>query len=142
MKQKTFLALLGIFFCALFLGCQEEDISGSWKIESLQKDGVSQEICDIEIQVEQKNNTLFIAGDAGVNVFSGDFIVDKNGSISVNNIALTKMMGSPEEMKFEDMFVELLNGISSAHLKDSKLILENKSAKLKAEFSKVQVSTN
>jgi heat shock protein HslJ len=52
------------------------------------------------------------------------------------------MMGSPEEMKFEDMFVELLNGISSAYLKDSKLILENKSAKLKAEFSKVQVSTN
>lgn len=137
MKRKSLILLVSTVICALFLGCKEENVSGMWKINSLQKDGISQEICDIEIQLDQINNVISAAGNAGVNNFTGEFILNNNGSISVNNLASTKMMGSPEAMEFENTFIELLNGLSSAKIKDEKLILENKNANLKAEFSKV-----
>lgn len=141
MKRKSLILLVSTVICALFLGCKEENVSGMWKINSLQKDGISQEICDIEIQLDQINNVISAAGNAGVNNFTGEFILNNNGSISVNNLASTKMMGSPEAMEFENTFIELLNGLSSAKIKEGNLVLENKDANIQASFSRIQTIT-
>lgn len=141
MKKNCFYLLLCTFICTFFLSCKDENISGMWKIHSLQKNGISQEICDIDIQIEQNQNVISVAGNSGVNNFSGEFIVNNDGSISVQNLASTKMMGSPAAMEFENLFMELLNGLSSAKIKDENLILENKEANLTATFSKTEITT-
>ncbi|MBQ0052195.1 MAG: META domain-containing protein [Treponema sp.] len=85
------------------------DLAGTWKIQSLEKAGVQQQIALSDITFEAKSEEVYsVSGNSGVNQFFGDVTV-KNGKLTAgDNMASTKMAGAPEAMEFEDNFLACL----------------------------------
>lgn len=98
-------------FLVLFAGCAttkaktlQETLTGNWNTISLTFNGVAQEICQSNIEFEKQGSIYKAGGCAGFNLYYGDAKL-KNGQINVDNLALTKMMGPPAAMDFEDLFL-------------------------------------
>ena len=115
------------------------DITGSWKISSLFKGSVVQEIAvsDLEIKFTEQPCVFSFSGTSGVNRFFGN-ISFKDGKIlpPENGFATTRMLGSPEAMAFEDLFLDILSNADKFSLKDNVLSFEKSIDKSVLNFSK------
>ena len=110
--MKTKLSIL-VFFVSIFVfaGCENQnDLSGNWQIDSLIQDGVYQQIAVSDISFLMEDNQFFVAGNSGVNRFNGIVKVQGN-KIIIENLASTRMMGSEEEMEYENLFLQTLTGV-------------------------------
>ena len=135
MKNKIcFLSFLMCIF--VFAGCENQnDLSGNWQIDSLIQDGVYQQIAVSDISFLMEDNQFFVAGNSGVNRFNGIVKVQGN-KIIIENLASTRMMGSEEEMEYENLFLQTLTGISDYKIKDNNLKIINVDKKLELNFIK------
>ncbi len=89
----------------------KSDFAGNWKLEKLLKDDDEQNIFVVELGLDKKDgNDYSIRGSAGANVFSGEIKIDGNSADASNGFALTKMMGAPDEMEFERLYLSLFDG--------------------------------
>lgn len=77
-----------------------------------------------------------IYGFSGVNRYFGNFKLDGN-KIEISNLAMTKMAGSPEAMRAEQGFIDLLNKTIKFEISDNTLIFyTSKNEKLEFTLSK------
>lgn len=115
------------------------DITGSWKISSLFKGSVAQEIVvsDLEIKFTEQPCVFSFSGTSGVNRFFGN-VSFKDGKIysPENGFATTRMLGSPEAMAFEELFIDILSNADKFSLKDNLLSFEKSIDKSVLTFSK------
>lgn len=120
-----------------FVSCKEsEKIDGEWRISALIKDGVAQALVESNITFDTKSSPVRVGGCSGVNFYSAEASV-KNGKISVSDkFALTRKMGSPEEMEFEDLFLKVLISADSYTLSDDTLSIKNSDGTLELQFVK------
>ena len=135
--MKTKLSIL-VFFVSIFVfaGCENQnDLSGNWQIDSLIQDGVYQQIAVSDISFLMEDNQFFVAGNSGVNRFNGIVKVQGN-KIIIENLASTRMMGSEEEMEYENLFLQTLTGVSTFKIKDNKLKIINTDKKLELNFNR------
>lgn len=133
MKKISFL-ILGLLI--LLAGCTAtNELEGNWTTEALEKDGIAQTIAVSNIEFTTKGNVVNAGGCAGVNLFNGDVKVS-NGKISAGNLAVTKMMGDPEAMEFEDLFIEVLNNADSYKVENNVLTITASSKNLKLVLRK------
>lgn len=89
----------------------KSDFSGNWTLISLLRENEAQQICAVQMSLEQKDGkTYFMGGSAGVNVFNGDIEIDGNKGVPSDKLALTRMLGSPEAMEFERLYTSMFEG--------------------------------
>lgn len=132
--KKTSILILCLFF--IFVSCNStKEVEGNWITTSFVKDGIAQEIAVSNIEFTAKGNAVNAGGCAGVNLFNGNVKLS-NGKINLNNIAVTKMMGDPAAMEFEDMFIELLNNADSYLIEGNNLIIKASSKNLELQLKK------
>ncbi|MGN0739549.1 MAG: META domain-containing protein [Treponema sp.] len=135
MKKIIFavLAAAALFFTA----CNEsEKLTGEWQTSALFKDGTEQALVESGISFKTENDRLTAAGNSGVNNFIAE-VSAKNGKIKVSDkFASTKKMGSPEEMEFEDMFIETLINAESYEILDGTLSIKNSRNNLELQFTR------
>lgn len=134
--MKKFLPLL---ICALvgFMGCKRVNpaINGQWNVTALEKDGIQQQLCLSFINFEAKGVYVKVNGDTGVNVFSGAVEMVDNKFLA-DDFAVTKMMGDPVAMDFEDLFLQTLSHATEYYLKDDVLIINAPDEGLKLTLEK------
>lgn len=146
MKNKiTFFALFSAVF--LLAGCattsknsvaSSADFSGSWLIDSMEKDGIAQQLVLSEISFAKKDGNLYsVTGNSGINRFFGDVTIDGEKFSTGSNLAGTKMAGSPAEMEFENDFITCLIGAEKIVLEGTDgevLTLYNEKDRIKLSF--------
>ncbi len=132
--KKISVLVLGLL--VLLAGCTaSKELDGNWTTEALEKDGVAQTIAVSNIEFTTKGNVVNAGGCAGVNLFNGDVKVS-NGKISTGTLAVTKMMGEPAAMEFEDLFIEVLNNADSYKVENNVLTITATSKNLKLVLRK------
>lgn len=146
--KKTILALMAALTVFAFAGCKTSKASSSetqakykyvgvWKIESLT--GFDKEIPEAEMTIwftEDSDSELDVTGFSGVNRFFTTIKAEGPNQFPIgNNMGSTKMMGSEEDMAFEDAFLELLCTAEDWTSGEGRLTVSN--GKSKAVFYKV-----
>lgn len=118
----------------------KSDFSGNWQLFFLVKDDVNQPASLVDLIIEPSGeNKYLIGGSAGANVFNADIEVSKNRARVSDNFALTKMLGSEEEMAFEQMYISLFTGDLIMYTYDlngrKRLVIENPSKNMTAFYA-------
>lgn len=150
--KKSFL-MLAVLSVLTFAGCKSTKIIsvedsmkykyvGEWTIESLSGfDGKMVEATMTILPVEDVEDVkypyeLSVTGFSGVNRYFATIKGNKEKhELPIgNNMGSTKMMGSPEEMEFEDALIELLCTAESWVRKGNTLTISN--GKLTAVYTK------
>lgn len=118
----------------------QSNFAGVWQLKIFSENDVYQSICDVELNLEERDRTYFSHGSAGVNIFNGEIKIDGNIGIPSDKFALTRMMGPKEVMEFERIYVTLFSGeltVSTANRNGTDmLIIENPAKGLKAAYSR------
>lgn len=128
----TMAALTGLFF---FSCKQTDELNGTWNTCGFEKDGIAQEIAVSNIIFTSEGNKLIVAGESGVNLFNGTVKANK-GKIEFINVASTRMMGDPNAMAFEDMFLEAISFADEYSIKDGVLTISSSKKNMKIMFRK------
>lgn len=107
------MGLLALFGC----NSHAKDFSGSWKIYSFEKEGITQKSVYSEITFEKQGETVYaVNGNSGVNAFFGEVTI-RGARLKANSrFGSTKMAGDPEAMTYEDNFLRCLLGADSAKI--------------------------
>lgn len=135
MKSKLFFIFFVLSFC--FISCYDDkNFVGDWEIVSLKKDDVYQTIAVSDLKVINKDGKFFVAGNSGVNLFNGQIKNKAKDKIIIENLASTRMMGSPQAMEFENLFLETLTGTVNINIQDDILTLTNPEKKLELKFER------
>lgn len=118
----------------------KSSFSGNWKLSSIIKDNVYQPVFNVDLVIEgSAADKYLIGGSAGANVFNADIEVSKNRARVSDNFALTKMLGSEEEMAFEQMYISLFTGDLIMYTYDlngrKRLVIENPSKNMTAFYA-------
>lgn len=133
--KKIFFVLTAVFAFA-FMGCSGEgELKGTWKTIEMNQNGKSFDVIDSFIELNPCANKVQVHGNAGVNTFNGE-ITAKDGKIEGGDFATTRMMGSPEEMAFEDTFLEIISRADVYEIKDDVLVLKSNFVKGEIKFKK------
>jgi heat shock protein HslJ len=77
-----------------------------------------------------------LSGLAGVNRYSADASVSKQGSISIGPPIATKMAGPPEAMAIEDKFLQALTALTRIEWKGRRLKLTSADRKTRLELTR------
>ncbi len=116
-----------------------EFLNGAWQIEEI--DGQKYDNPDMQMVLDVQE--LKLHGNTGCNIVNGSLIIDpdKSNSIQFNNLASTRMMCSPENMKAETACLVALESVEYAkksryntvHLidKDNKVVMIIKKLEVK-----------
>ncbi|MCQ2591405.1 MAG: META domain-containing protein [Treponema sp.] len=120
----------------LMTGCKSAKVlEGNWETTALIKEGVYQEIAVSNVEFKVSGTKVSVGGCSGVNVFSGTIKADDK-NIKGDGFAVTKMMGDPRVMEFEDMFLEAMSFAESYEIKDGLLVIKAPSKKMELQFVK------
>lgn len=146
--KKTFLIIMAALSVFAFAGCKSNKATstevpakyryvGLWKILSLT--GFENDIPEAEMTIwftEDSDKELDITGFSGVNRFFAKIDSEGTNQFPIGDkMASTKMMGSPEDMAFEDAFIEVLCTADSWKNEEGRLTVSN--GKATAVFYKV-----
>lgn len=132
MKKNSLFIILGMIF--MVFGCKANDnLIGNWETVALIKEGVAQEIAVSNIELTSKGSVMNAGGCAGVNMFNGDLKFGKK-NLSNNGFGVTKMMGEPKAMEFENMFLDVLNNSSSYKLEGDVLTIYSESKNMEIQL--------
>ena len=72
-------------------------------------------------------STSQISGNSGINTYGGSYTIGANNTFSVGALHSTKMGGSEEAMRAENLFIELLQKARKYEVKETTLTLKNES---------------
>lgn len=132
--KTLFTVTLAVVSGFLLFSCNDAaELCGTWNTCGLIKDGIAQEIVVSTINFEEIENAIQVFGDSGVNLFNGT-VKTKKGTIEFNHMGSTKMMGSPAEMEFEDMFLEAIANADSYSLENGLLTITSSSKNISVQF--------
>lgn len=141
MKKKIFPFILPfiLMMIAIVAGCGTSlaEFKGCWEPVELIKDGVYQQIAVSFIEFSPEAGKLSVHGDAGVNTFNGKIGIRKN-KIIPSDLAVTKMMGPPELVEFEDIFLELLTHADSYSFEGDLLTIHSSSRNLTVKLKRMK----
>lgn len=89
----------------------QSDFNGEWILNDFTANKKPSTIYPVDFTLEQKEKSdLYTCyGNAGVNLFNCTVKINKNTATTSKDFALTKMMGSPDEIAFEDLYLELFS---------------------------------
>lgn len=120
----------------MFVGCaSNKALVGNWNTIEMVDDGVYQEIAESNIEFYEKGTKLYAGGCAGFNLYHGDIKV-KGDKMTFSNLALTKMMGEPRLMDFEDLFLSSFVYVESYSIENDVLTINAPSQKLVMKLKK------
>lgn len=90
-------------------------VTGDWELKLITGSAKGDSTAKVTMTVtEEGNNRYSLQGFAGVNAFSGSLMIGLNGAIAVDqNVATTRVGGSPDDMAAEQTFLEALKGATS-----------------------------
>lgn len=135
-KIATIFALI-LGTAAIFTSCASnkvENIEGNWIVQSLNSENQEISVVPANLELKKKGSNYSYSGNAGVNQIFGDVKI-KNGKFSIRTGGMTKMMGAPEEVNFEDNFINCLNSAKTYSLDGNLLTISsgNSTVTLKKE---------
>lgn len=119
----------------------KSSFAGNWKLSSIIiKDNIYQPVLNVDLVIDEFDaDKYLIGGSAGVNVFNTDIEVIKNKARVSDNFALTKMLGSEEEMAFEQMYISMFTGELYMYTykvnETQRLVIENPSKNMTAFYA-------
>ncbi len=122
--MKKLFMVASLVSLVLFAGCKgktkvDETLAGKWETAVLEKDGAVQTlvISDMNLEPEKGDMTKYkIWGNSGINTYNGNIVIKDGKVIPDDKMLSTKMAGSPEDMSFEDLFLEGLTGADKAEI--------------------------
>lgn len=126
-KIATIFALI-LGTAAIFTSCASnnaENLEGNWIVQSLKSENQEINVVPANLELRKNGNNYSYSGNAGVNQFFGDVKI-KNGKFSMKNGGMTKMMGAPEEVNFEDNFIACLNSAKTYSLDGDLLTISSR----------------
>ncbi len=118
--MKKIAAIFALFLgtATIFTSCasnKTENLEGNWIVQSLKSENQEINVVPANLELRKNGNNYSYSGNAGVNQFFGNVKI-KNGKFSMKNGGMTKMMGAPEEVNFEDNFINCLNSAKTYSL--------------------------
>lgn len=125
--KKFFITILAA--CASLFGFASctQDISGlegTWTAKELKLEGVDYQLVPADITfVKPAASSVQVYGNAGVNSFNGKIKIQKNKIDFGKGLAMTKMMGDPVSMSFEDALTEIMNTADTYKLENNTLTI-------------------
>ncbi len=126
-KIATIFALI-LGTAAIFTSCASnnaENLEGNWIVQSLKSENQEINVVPANLELRKNGNNYSYSGNAGVNQIFGDVKI-KNGKFSMKNGGMTKMMGAPEEVNFEDNFIACLNSAKTYSLDGDLLTISSR----------------
>lgn len=126
-KIATIFALI-LGTAAIFTSCASnnaENLEGNWIVQSLKSENQEINVVPANLELRKNGINYSYSGNAGVNQIFGDVKI-KNGKFSMKNGGMTKMMGAPEEVNFEDNFVACLNSAKTYSLDGDLLTISSR----------------
>ena len=133
--MKYTIASLVIMITLLGISCQRKTpvadsskatgiIGKEWRLTTWS----NQDINPADYTVTANFTAEFISGKSAVNQYNGPYTISKNFDFSVGQVIMTRMAGTPDEMKVEQIYHELLGKVKRYSLDNSGLALfdENK----------------
>lgn len=118
--KRTFTTILAALAVLVFAGCKSNKVepteklvltgfSGNWILSSFTEASVEDmSSINLGISYDTESKGYVFNGFSGVNHFFAN-VENKEPVFPLGaNVASTKMMGAPEEMAFEDAFLELM----------------------------------
>lgn len=120
MKKSMFLISMAAIALSGCTKVQVTDVEGSWEISEFVKGETAQQIAESDITFVKESGTNFtVNGSSGVNLFTGSVSV-ADGKITVSdNMASTKMAGSPEAEAFENEFLAVLTAADKVEVTEA-----------------------
>jgi len=120
--MKKSLLLVSIAALAL-AGCKKvpvADVTGDWNTTGFTVKGVAQPVTESDISFTKSgSNTFTVSGNSGVNFFNGTVDIANEKFSSSENMASTKMAGSPEAEDFENKFLQTLCDADSIEVSEA-----------------------
>lgn len=110
-KVQASLVLLLLSVCLSFTGCRNDKINGTWKLVSIERNGVAEEVFDATLCLIDEGDYVNIYGNAGVNDYNGSMRLLRRKVIPGDFIQ-TKMAGPENLMGFENLFLDTLKNMS------------------------------
>lgn len=126
-KIATIFALI-LGTAAIFTSCASnnaENLEGNWIVQSLKSENQEINVVPANLELRKNGNNYSYSGNTGVNQIFGDVKI-KNGKFSMKNGGMTKMMGAPEEVNFEDNFIACLNSAKTYSLDGNLLTISSR----------------
>ena len=126
-KIATIFALI-LGTAAIFTSCASnnaENLEGNWIVQSLKSENQEINVVPANLELRKNGNNYSYSGNTGVNQIFGDVKI-KNGKFSMKNGGMTKMMGAPEEVNFEDNFIACLNSAKTYSLDGDLLTISSR----------------
>jgi heat shock protein HslJ len=126
-KIATIFALI-LGTAAIFTACASnnaENLEGNWIVQSLKSENQEINVVPANLELRKNGNNYSYSGNTGVNQIFGDVKI-KNGKFSMKNGGMTKMMGAPEEVNFEDNFIACLNSAKTYSLDGDLLTISSR----------------
>lgn len=129
MKQNAALKLLmGLALASLVASCgiitsgRNEALDTDWVLVRI--DAYSKTI-SADMRPTMTLDEGEVVGNSGVNSFSGTYSWKSDGSFKFDEIAITEMAGTPEQMEIEALLMEALMNTRFYELSDTKLIFSD-----------------
>ena len=139
MKTKIRCCLASLFLFLLCSGAApvtqdpgQLNIPQGWALESWTADPKVLTAAPKPPKISFQNGKFSLSG--GVNGMIGKYSAKRNGRLILEGSGMTEMAGNPAAMKAEEVFMQLLNGVTHWRVKDKTLILSNGTPNLEMRF--------
>lgn len=141
MKTKKLITTLCVFCVAFFFAsCTSEgqDIqkNSNWRlIDITTETKIPESVKNIAITLNINDDS--VAGFSGCNHYFGG-IAFNGQKVELSRMASTKMMGSPDEMELETLFLDKLQSVDSFKVQNEQLVLFDAEGKKLLTFEKTE----
>lgn len=116
----AFASLFGFASCS----GNASEIEGTWVAKELKLEGTNYQVVPAEITFEKATaSSVQVHGNGGVNIFNGKIKINKDKIDFGDKIAMTRMMGDPVSMAFEDALIEIINTSDKFTVENDKLTI-------------------
>lgn len=125
MKRIILISFFLLVSCSLLDSDNSADrmeLKRSWEVvEFVDSGGNEIPFADDELLTIRFSDDSSLGGDAGCNVYGGDYIARENGEIRINNLISTEI--ACEQPTYGDDFIDSLSRVSAFELENGRLIL-------------------
>ena len=116
MKKLQF-TLPAVILACIFAGCSTvTSPEGEWFMQDT-PEGIT---ATIFLQPDGE-----LAGSTGLNNYFGSYIASEDGNIILDPKGMTRMAGSPQDMEFENEFLEMIRAADSYEIVSGEMLLKD-----------------
>lgn len=119
--------LIGLLLSLVFLGtsCQKKEYSKhqitgkEWRLIKWSH----HELNPVDYTITASFTKDTVSGKSAVNQYNGPYTINDSNELTIGAVVTTRMAGSPEEMKAEQIYHDLLSKVKKFEIDDTGLIL-------------------